>query len=88
MSTTTAATAVAPVSNSYDKTVSIINGVFGTAYFVFQGLADITCHAEAKLVNKVSNGEISVDDAKDYRKAQYAVQTESLRAKFESLNKK
>lgn len=88
MSTKTAATAVAPTANSYDRTVSIINGTFGAAYFVLQGLADLTCHAEATLVNKVSKGEISVDEAKDYRRATYAVQSESIIARIESLTAK
>jgi hypothetical protein len=88
MSTNQDVTAVTPISNSYDKTLNIVHGVFGATYFVLQGLADLTLHAEANVVHKISKGEISIDDAKDYRKAQYAIQTESMVSKFNSLKAK
>lgn len=53
---------------NYDTAVNVVGTVFGAAHFVFQSLADITAHAEGKLVEKISKGEINASDRTQYRK--------------------
>lgn len=48
--------------------VSVIEAIFGTAHFIFQSAADLTAHAEGKLVEKVTNGEINAAQHTQYRK--------------------
>lgn len=57
-----------PVRNGYDATVSIIGAVFGTAHFIFQSAADLTAHAEGKIIEKVTKGEIKYQERVIYRK--------------------
>lgn len=52
----------------YQNKVDAIRAVFSVPHFIFQTLADVTVHAESKLVEKVSNKEISYQDNYTYRK--------------------
>lgn len=62
-----------PTGNSYDTAVSIIGAIFGTAHFVLQSAADLTAHAEGKLVEKISKGEIKAIERTQFRKDQTLV---------------
>lgn len=81
MSTTQSAT-------RQDTTVSIIHGIFGAAHFVFQSAADLTVHAESKLVEKVTKGEISYKDNMRYRKLTTFNKQQSCIEKYEEFKAK
>jgi hypothetical protein len=69
MSTSTAATAVAPTAiSNKDVAINLVQNTFGIAHLVFTGLADVVKYGEARIVNKIDSN-ITVQASLDYRDA-------------------
>ena len=71
-----------PNRTSTDTAISVIGAIFGTAHFVFQTAADLTAHAEGKLVEKVSKGAITRQQTVDNRRAITKTRQTDVKVKY------
>lgn len=77
-----------PVKNNYDTAVSVVGAIFGTAHFIFQSAADLTAHAEGKIVENITKGEIKAADRTEYRKNHTMLKQQEALDKVEAYKAK
>lgn len=75
-------------NTSSDTAISVVGAIFGTAHFIFQTAADLTAHAEGKIVESISKGEITLAERVEYRKVYTGLKQEELIAKMKSYRNK
>jgi hypothetical protein len=82
------ATTVTQTSNSYDTAINVVGAIFGTTHFVLQSLADLTAHAEGRIVEKISKGEIKASERVQYRKDTTLIKQEDIKNKIAEFKAK
>ena len=63
-----------------ETTVKGVNILFGTAHFVFQTAADLTCYTEAKIVHSLKSHEASIEELMKQRRASTIIAQEQVMA--------
>lgn len=77
-----------PTKTGTDTAIQIVNAVFGITHFMLQSAADLTAHAEGKLVNKISKGAITVEQSKEYRVASTQLKQAKVLSKLKEMQDK